>query len=196
MQRESCNAQDFLRMRGDLMNTTFVKRGDIVLCNFKAYGGSVQRGYRPAVILQNDKYNASSPTTIVAPITSSKKRTELFAHIVLGKRFGLLKPSMILLEQVQTVNQDELGKCVGHIDDEEVINRIDRGLRKVLDMKNRLNPSSAYDERDVMCLCSVCRNVYSNRGFSVIRIGGDSGQCDLCNYRPGIDYAVVGLLSR
>ena len=178
------------------MKTTTVKRGEIVIYDFGINGGSVQRGSRPAIVLQHDKYNATSPTTIIAPITSVKKRTEMFAHVVLGKRFGLRKNSMVLLEQVQTVSQEDLGKYVGHVDDEETISRIDQGLHRVLDMKIKRNIASVYDERDVMCLCSVCRNVYRNRGFSVIRIGGDSGQCDLCNYRPGFDYAVVGLLSR
>lgn len=53
-----------------------------------------------------------------------------------------------------------------------------------------------YDERDVMCLCKVCRNSYLHRGYKVISLGGTTDICDLCNYRVGSDYAVDGLISK
>ena len=62
--------------------------------------------------------------------------------------------------------------------------------------KKKRKKKNAYDERDVMCLCRVCRNQYRNRGYHLIPVGGDSDLCDLCNYRVGFDYAVDGLISR
>ena len=53
-----------------------------------------------------------------------------------------------------------------------------------------------YDERDVMCLCPICRDTYRHRGFKVIALESCSDVCDICNYRRGFDYAVVGILSR
>ncbi len=52
-----------------------------------------------------------------------------------------------------------------------------------------------YNERDIICLCPVCRDAYRHRGCKVISVEGNSDTCDICNYRLGHDYAVVGLLS-
>ena len=104
------------------------KRGMIFLFNFGTNCGSIQGGLRPAVILQCTKQNTSSPTTIIAPLTTELKKTDMTAHILLGKRFGLRRASMILLEQMRTVNQNDLGQYIGTIDDEEIIRRINHGL--------------------------------------------------------------------
>ena len=79
------------------MNTNTFKRGDIVMYDFGDNIGSVQCGYRPAVVLKNNDQNENSPTTIIAPTTTAKKKQEMFAHVYLGKRFGLRSKSMILL---------------------------------------------------------------------------------------------------
>lgn len=193
------------------MNTNTFKRGDIVMYDFGDNIGSVQCGYRPAVVLQNNDQNENSPTTIIAPTTTAKKKQEMFAHVYLGKRFGLRSKSMILLEQIRTVNQNDLCKKVGHIDDQEVISKIDAGLKKLLDLKKRgcdiqaiIIEMCGYNkprkipisERDIVCLCPVCRDAYRHRGFKVIKRGDEKDTCSLCNHRMGFDYAVVGLLSR
>ena len=193
--------------------TNSIRRGDIILYNFGTNTGSVQCGTRPAVVLQNDEQNDHSPTTIIAPITSANKKQEMFAHISLGKRFGLSRSSMVLLEQLQTVNQNELGAYIGHISDVNILHRIDRGLKKVLSLKEqgcdistyissksrkkkKTRKAPKYDPRDIMCLCPICRDSYRHRGYKVISAGGTKDICDLCNYHTGFDYAVVGLLTR
>ena len=191
------------------MNTTF-KRGDIVMYDFGENSGSVQCGYRPAVVLQNNDQNENSPTTVIAPTTTARKKQEMFAHVYLGRRFGLRSKSMILLEQVRTVNQRDLCKKVGHID-EEVLSKIDTGLKKLLDLRkqgcdiqaviiemcsNTKPRKIPINERDIVCLCPVCRDSYRHRGFKVIRTGNEKDTCSLCNHRMGFDYAVVGLLTR
>lgn len=195
------------------MITNAVKRGDIVLYDFGNKAGSAQRGLRPALVLQHNQYNESSPTTIVAPISSVRKKPKMFAHIDLGQDFGLEKRSMVLLEQLRVIDQEDVGGLIGHINyRDEAMQQIDRGLCKLLDLKNvhddsvlRLRVSTCkkkrqkkptYDSRDIMCLCPVCRDSYRHRGFRVINVGGPKDRCDLCNYRTGVDYAVVGLLSR
>ncbi len=62
--------------------------------------------------------------------------------------------------------------------------------------KKRKKKKPAYSPRDIMCLCPVCRDVYRHRGFRVLNVGGTKDVCDYCNYRTGVDYAVVGLLTR
>ena len=192
------------------MITNPVKRGDIVYYIFgsRERNGSVQAGYRPAVVVQNDVLNESSPTTILAPITHRLKKIEMISHIYIGERFGLSKTSMLLLEQVRTVNQASIIKQVGHIDDEDLLEKIDNGLRHVMALreqkaalskkrhKRKKRKKPVINQRDIMCLCPVCRNSYRHRGFRVISVGGNSDVCDLCNHRRGFDYAVVGLMSR
>ena len=193
------------------MNINTFKRGDIVMYDFGENRGSVQNGYRPAVVLQNNDQNENSPTTVIAPTTTARKKQEMFAHVYLGKRFGLRSKSMILLEQLRTVNQSDLGKKVGHIDDQEVINKINSGLKKLLDLRKQGCDIKAiiieqcgytkprrrsFNQRDIMCLCSVCRDAYRHRGFKVLKASKEKDTCDLCNHRMGFDYAVVGLLTR
>lgn len=197
------------------MITNSVKRGDIVFYDFGTKPGSDKSGLRPALVLQHDKFNTSSPTTIIAPIVPARKR-KMCAHVLLEKRFGLLVDSMVFLEKMQIVDQEDIGDLIGHIDNPELMQLIDSTLIKVLNMKSvqgdsylRLRVSTcqkkrkrrkkkkpAYNPRDIICLCPVCRNSYRHRGFRVINVGGPKDICDLCNYRTGVDYAVVGLLSR
>ncbi len=67
--------------------------------------GSVQSGERPVMVIQADNFNANAPTIIVAAVTAVMKKKYLPSHIILGEDFGLKKPSMVLLEQIQTVNK-------------------------------------------------------------------------------------------
>jgi hypothetical protein len=59
-----------------------------------------------------------------------------------------------------------------------------------------LDKRLVYSNRDVMCLCPVCRDAYRHRGYRLVNVHGTKAICDLCNYRQGFDYAVVGLLTR
>ena len=107
---------------------TFPKYGDIYIFDFSTVPGSVTTGKRPAVILQTDEWIDHEPAVIIAPIAFRYWQTFLINHVVLGKRFGLKKDSMILLEQMQTVNQDALGRYIGHITEDHLLRRIDQGI--------------------------------------------------------------------
>ena len=85
-----------------------MRRGDIYWVNFGSPRGSEQGGWRPALIIQNDTGNASSPTTIIAAITSVKKAPYLFHVEISAQESGLPQDSTILLEQLLTINQDRL----------------------------------------------------------------------------------------
>ena len=90
------------------MKETEIRRGDIFSYDFGTRIGSIQSGVRPVLVIQADNFNANAPTVIVASITSVIKKRYLPSHIILGEDFGLTKPSMVLLEQIQTVNKDDL----------------------------------------------------------------------------------------
>lgn len=106
-----------------------VKRGDIYYADLRPVVGSEQGGIRPVLIIQNDVGNVHSPTVIVAAITSKLHKTQLPTHIMLNSRScELIKDSVILLEQIRTIDKQRLKSPVCHLDD-EMMNKVDRALR-------------------------------------------------------------------
>lgn len=95
-----------------------VKRGDIYYADLSPVVGSEQGGVRPVLIVQNDVGNRYSPTVIAAAITSKLGKNRLPTHIdVYADRVGLAKDSVILLEQIRTIDKTRLGEKMGHLDD-------------------------------------------------------------------------------
>lgn len=95
-----------------------IKRGDIYYADLSPVIGSEQGGLRPVLIVQNDIGNKYSPTVIAAAITSKVGKTKLPTHIdVIGNNAGLAKDSVILLEQIRTIDKKRLKEKMGHLDD-------------------------------------------------------------------------------
>jgi mRNA interferase MazF len=106
-----------------------VSRGDIFYANLNPVIGSEQGGVRPVLILQNDIGNKYSPTTIVAAITSKIKKAKLPTHVELdSSNFDLEKDSVILLEQVRTIDKRRLKEKIARLD-EETMREIDQALQ-------------------------------------------------------------------
>lgn len=106
------------------------RRGDIYVCDFADTGGSVQSGLRPALIIQNDKGNLYSTTLLVSPITSIVKKTHQPTHVILSTKFGLPVDSMVMLEQIITIDKEfHIYDYVGTVDNQAVIAKIDKALR-------------------------------------------------------------------
>lgn len=96
-----------------------VRRGDIYYADLSPVVGSEQGGLRPVLIIQNDVGNKYSPTVIAAAITSRMSKTRLPTHIdVYADRVGLQKDSVILLEQIRTLDKRRLKEKMGHLDEE------------------------------------------------------------------------------
>ena len=94
-----------------------IKRGDIYYADLSPVVGSEQGGIRPVLIVQNDVGNRYSPTVIAAAITSQKDKTELPTHIkVTAQGSGLQRDSIILLEQVRTIDKKRLKERMGTLD--------------------------------------------------------------------------------
>ena len=103
------------------MDTT-VKRGDIFYADLSPVVGSEQGGTRPVLIVQNDTGNRHSPTVIAAAITSQKDKTKLPTHIqVHTTASGLAKDSIVLLEQIRTLDKQRLKEHMGRLDDEHMM---------------------------------------------------------------------------
>ena len=105
-----------------------VKRGDIFYADLSPVVGSEQGGMRPVLIVQNDTGNRHSPTVIAAAITSQTGKARLPTHIELdGKSFGLTKDSVVLLEQIRTIDKRRLREQVGRLND-DLMSRVDGAI--------------------------------------------------------------------
>jgi len=105
-----------------------VKRGEIYFADLSPVVGSEQGGLRPVVVIQNDIGNLHSPTVIVAAITSRHSKHDLPTHIELASELcGLTKDSVILLEQVRTLDKSRLRSRMGCVPD-SVMKQIERAL--------------------------------------------------------------------
>ncbi len=105
-----------------------VKRGDIYYADLSPVVGSEQGGMRPVLIVQNDTGNRHSPTVIAAAITSQINKARLPTHIELeGGGFGLSKDSVVLLEQIRTIDKRRLKERMGKLDD-MLMSRVDSAL--------------------------------------------------------------------
>ena len=95
-----------------------VKRGDIYYADLSPVVGSEQGGIRPVLVIQNDIGNKYSPTVIAAAMTSQINKAKMPTHIELAaKDYGLNKDSVILLEQIRTIDKRRLREKIGRIDD-------------------------------------------------------------------------------
>ena len=106
-----------------------VKWGDIYYCNLGTSNGSVQTKTRPVLVIQNNIGNQNGPTTVVAAISSVVKKMYLPTHIMLDCTTGLREKSVVMLEQVRTVDKaTDLKEYVGKVRDKQTILAIKRGL--------------------------------------------------------------------
>lgn len=104
--------------------TKQVQKGEIYYAELSGTMGSEQGGIRPVLIIQNDVGNRNSPTTIIAPLTTRLGKAVLPTHIVVGKDCGLAEKSIVLLEQIRTIDKCRLRGYVGTVE-QEVMKEVD-----------------------------------------------------------------------
>ncbi len=122
----SRNIRKFERNRR--VSDEMIRRGDIYFADLRPVVGSEQGGVRPVLIIQNDMGNRHSPTVICAAITSKMNKAKLPTHISLDmNRYDLMKDSVILLEQIRTIDKSRLREKVCHLD-EEILEEINQAL--------------------------------------------------------------------
>ncbi|MCH1627252.1 type II toxin-antitoxin system endoribonuclease NdoA [Fredinandcohnia quinoae] len=106
-----------------------VKRGDVYFADLSPVVGSEQGGVRPVLVIQNDIGNRFSPTVIVAAITAQIQKAKLPTHVEIdAERYGFERDSVILLEQVRTIDKQRLTDKITHLD-EEMMDRVDEALQ-------------------------------------------------------------------
>ncbi len=105
-----------------------VKRGDIYYADLSPVVGSEQGGVRPVLIIQNDVGNKYSPTVIATAITSQINKAKMPTHIELdANEYGLSKDSVVLAEQIRTIDKQRLKEKIGHLDD-RLMTRVNEAL--------------------------------------------------------------------
>lgn len=106
-----------------------IVRGAMFYADLDPIVGSEQRGIRPVLIIQNDLGNKYSPTVIAAAITSQTNKTKLPTHIEIRENTsGLKNNSVVLVEQIRTIDKSRLKEKIGHIDDNKIINELNNAL--------------------------------------------------------------------
>lgn len=108
--------------------SVIVKRGDVYFADLSPVVGSEQGGVRPVLIIQNDIGNRFSPTVVVAAITAQIQKAKLPTHVEIdAKRYGFERDSVILLEQIRTIDKQRLTDKITHLD-EEMMKRVQDAL--------------------------------------------------------------------
>lgn len=162
-----------------------INRGDIYHADLNPILGSEQGGYRPVLIIQNNQGNLYSPTVIVAAITSRPK-TSLLTHVPLSHVPGLEKDSVVLLEQIRTVDKKRLENYIGRLSREQML-KVETALCSSVGIRK-------LDKPILMCLCPICAKVfYESEEYFIQRM--DKNQkikdiCMFCNVRQGYDYSI------
>lgn len=111
-----------------------IRRGDIYYADLRPVIGSEQGGIRPVLIIQNDIGNKHSPTVICAAITSKMNKAKLPTHVELdSSKYDIMKDSVILLEQLRTIDKKRLKDKVCHLD-REILTKVDKALLVSLDL--------------------------------------------------------------
>ncbi|KGX87832.1 MULTISPECIES: type II toxin-antitoxin system PemK/MazF family toxin [Pontibacillus] len=106
-----------------------VKRGDVYFADLSPVVGSEQGGVRPVLILQNDIGNRFSPTVIVAAITAQIQKAKLPTHVEIdAERYGFERDSVILLEQIRTIDKQRLTDKITNLDD-SMMTKVDEALQ-------------------------------------------------------------------
>ena len=170
------------------MKETYL-RGDMYYADLGDGIGSEQNGYRPVLIIQNDVGNKHSPTVIVAAISSKVgAKAKLPTHYYIGAICGLQLPSVVLLEQLRTVDKKRLDAYIGRLPDQHI-----RGINHALAISVGL--IAPVPKKLTLCLCSVCAESFRNTGaFSLRQTDPQQAAkdvCTYCNHRKGVDYEVI-----
>ena len=164
-------------------------RGDLYFADLGTGIGSEQNGNRPVVIIQNDVGNRHSPTTIVAAIsTQVKTKANLPTHYYLKPGSGLVQASMVMLEQIRTIDKTRLSQYIGRLSQEDL-----QGINHALAISIGLIPTPP--GKLTLCLCSACaENFYGSGAYLLRRVNPvqvEKEMCTYCNQRIGFDYEIT-----
>lgn len=173
------------------MNRTYL-RGDLYYADLGQGVGSEQKGTRPVVIIQNNVGNKHSPTVIIAAITSKTGvKAKLPTHYYIHEGNGLELPSIVLLEQIRTIDKRRLSGYIGRLAEEHI-----RGINHALAISIGL--IEPIPDKLTLCLCDACADAFRSTGvFALCPVGSQQAEKDTCVYckqRLGVDYQVTPIM--
>ena len=169
-------------------------RGDVYYADLGNRSGSIQCGYRPVIIIQNNTGNQNGPTLVVVPMTTQIKKPWMPVHVLLSVRAGLEEQSMAMCEQITTIDKSQIGPYICSLGDYE-LSRINRAVLISLGMrpiKSRVSYKQGPNEM-VMTLCRAHLQPYFNDpDFMVRRIDRTQSleRCVCCD-NLGYDYRIT-----
>jgi len=163
-------------------------RGELYYADLGKGIGSEQEGFRPVVIIQNDMGNKYSPTVIVAALSSKvNAKAKLPTHFYLGAESGLALPSVVLAEQLRTIDKRRLAGYIGRLTDSRM-----RGVDQALAVSIGLSKPMPQFTR--LCLCTECADVFFSRGNAHLRPATEQDEkavCISCGQKAGTYYDVI-----
>ena len=172
-------------------------RGQIFLADLEPVIGSEQGGTRPVLIIQNDIGNKHSPTVIVAPITAKNKKAKLPVHIAIPEGNEVPRDSIVLLEQIRTIDKGRLIRYLGSIHSQEIMKNIEDAIC----ISVGVNSASFDDSKEdipkelTLCLCSACVRQFYNSPYHVVKrvdpFQHNRATCTYCEVRQGYDYRII-----
>ena len=167
-----------------------VQRGDIYYADLNPVVGSEQGGIRPVLVIQNNVGNRHGPTVIVAAITSQPKKAGMPTHVSVTRKYGFTEDSMVMLEQIRTLDKSRLEQFVGKLSG-DAMRQIDRALGRSVGLSKQPNWGNAM----LLSLCPACADEFYNAPGHYIK-RADMNQtvkstCTRCDVRQGYDFLVV-----
>ena len=177
--------------------TYHVKRGEIYYADLNPIKGSEQSGGRPVLIISNDVGNRYSQTVIVAAISGIPKKMGLPTHYLLPETAVLEIPSIVLLEQLRTIDKLRLEHYMGELD-ESTIKKIDHALAISIGLEERARKKT--DDAMLLTLCGKCvSQFYDIPEYVVHRANLEQDfkeTCCYCGCRKGWDYRITNRTGR
>ena len=170
---------------------TKIKRGDIYYADLNPVIGSEQGDLRPVLIVQNDTGNHHSPTVIAVPLTRNLRKNPLPTHVLIPKSYGLGGDSLILTEQIRTLDRSRLSCYIGHIGADVQV-AVDKALAICIGLEKRRPPKG---EILVLTLCSRCESDFFNSGYLLVKKGWQEikENCDFCKAAKGLTFGIFNL---
>ena len=170
------------------MSRTY-QRGDMYYADLGRGIGSEQEGYRPVVIIQNNIGNKHSPTVIIAAISSRVGvKPKLPTHYYINAENGLELPSIILLEQIRTIDKHRLAKYIGRLSKEH-ISGMNHALAVSIDL---INP---VPQKLTLCLCGACADAFRSTGAFILRETRPKEPkkeiCAYCGKNAGVEFKAI-----
>ena len=149
------------------MQNNQIKRGDIYYADLNPVVGSEQGDCRPVLVVQNDIGNEHSPTVVVTPLTRNLHKNPLPTHVIIPRSCGLGRDSLVLAEQIRTIDRSRLSNYIGHIS-REIQPAIDTALAVCVGLDD---PWAMKDEMLVLSLCPQCEAIIINSGYLLVKKG-------------------------